>query len=191
MDFIWPFLMGSSIKVYDDITDMKLSNNSILIEFLKTIQTVSTIFSVISDFNFGLVFFVVNALALLADKDAYLEDSYYACLMMVYPIFLIYAYSTRHPETLISILYVSCFAFFFSIEPFFIREEYSDIKFIVRFITSSIVFFGLFISKYIGVSNSCLKLGVACLGYIMVSTVFQFYMLSNNDDISKTISLHT
>lgn len=191
MDFIWPFFMGVSMKVYDDITDMKLSNNTLIIEFLKTFQTFAIIFSTISDFNFGVVFFIINAFAFLADKDAYLSDPYYASVISLFPLLLIYSYSTRHSENLMSILYVLCFIVFFSVEPFIIREEYSELKLFIRFITSCVVFSGLFISKIFGVSDSCLKFGVTCLGYIMVSTGFQFYMLSNNNDLSKTISLHT
>jgi hypothetical protein len=182
MDFISPLIMGVSIKIYDDLTDMNLSQNKLGIEILKSLQTLTTTISVRNDFNFGIVFFIINAFSYLMDREAYTGD-YYTSMIILYPILLILAFSTRHYENAISILYVIAFIIFFALEPLLIKEEYSKFKLMIRLITSIVVFVGIFIGYYFGVSSSCLKLGVACLGYIMTSSAFQFYMTFNNDDI--------
>jgi len=192
MDILFSFISGSIIKIYDDFTDNNVNLTDFQLNFLKVLQTISLVIISIKDFNFSLFFYIMNVLSFIQDNDLYLKDNYQKSISLLYPIFIFLSFSHRTPLNIISILYISCFLVFFALEPKLTPEEYSHRKFIIRTITTVVVFIGLFVGYYLNVSWSFLKIGTICLGYILTSCIFQLYMLSqDNDRILQALVLHT
>lgn len=192
MDIVFSLVYGISIKLYDDLIDNKIINDEFQIELLKGLQLVSLTAISIRDFNFSLFFILMNLLSLCADVKSYTDNTFYISLAVISPIILVSSFSYRTPVNFVSILYVCCFLSFFALEPHLIKEEYSHRKFIIRILTSIVVFVGLFVGKYFNVSWSFLKIGITCLAYIFTSSVFQLYMLSqSNDIVLQTMVLRT
>lgn len=192
MDFIASLVTGITIKLYDDISDNKIAVHEGYIELLKTLQVIGLTAISIHDFNFSASICLLNILSFMGDTSAYLTDHFHKSILYLYPLVVLISFNYMSPVNIISVLYILCFIFFFTVEPHVIKEEYSQRKGILRLITSIVVLIGLFVGKYLGVSTSFLKLGTICLGYIFMSTIFQFYMLEkDNDKLLQTLVLHS
>lgn len=191
MDIILSALTGIAIKIYDDISDNGIVVNETYSQFLKTFQLIGLTIISSNDFTFSSTFFLVNILSFLGDRDAYLTDYFHKSILFLYPILILTSFQYRSYPNIISILYLLWFVIFFTLEPYITPEEFSERKGLIRLATSIFIYFGLFVGKYLGVSNSCLKMGSICLGYIFSSTLFQFYMLNkHNDKLLQTLVLY-
>ena len=191
MDLTLSFLSGVSIKVYDDLVDNTFKIKEFYAELLKVFLVISLSVLSVRDFNFSMFFLLMNILSFVADNELYLTNNFHTSISVLYPILVVLSFQTRKSLNLVSILYIGCFLVFFAVEPILIKEEYSHRKFIIRILTSIVVFIGLFVGQFFGVSWSFLKIGTISLGYIFASSVFQLYMLSqNNDSVLQTNTLH-
>lgn len=191
MEILVSAVTGIAIKVYDDISDNKFTVSETYLEVLKTFQIVGLTILSIHDFNFSLFLCLMNILSFVGDPSAYVTDQFHKSILILYPILVILSFPYKTQLNIVSILYVLCFLTFFAVEPYIVPEEYSEKKGVIRLITSVVVFIGLFVGHYFGVSMSFLKIGIICLGYIFTSTLFQFYILSqNNDKLLQAITLH-
>lgn len=192
MEFLVAALTGITIKIYDDISDNKLLVSERYIEFMKTFQVIGLTLISFHDFNFSVSMYILNILSFLGDISAYTTDSFHVSILILYPFLVLLSLPYKSRVNFISILYVLCFIVFFTVEPHIIQEEYSERKAVLRFFTSIVVFVGLFVGYFMGVSTSFLKIGSICLGYIFTSTLFQGYMVSqNNDKILQAMVLYS
>jgi hypothetical protein len=190
MDFVLSVIYGITIKVYDDITDTGIPVSPLLLELLKSIQTVTLTLTTYSDFNYSLYFLGINILALLSDKTAYLDDMYYKSIFYLCPLVLVFSFKTRYMPNILDVFYIFWFALMFAIEPLVIREDVSDRKFILRSLGIVGTVGGICVGLYFRVSSSILKIVFAWLGYVTTSSIFQGYMLIKNNDISTSRILH-
>lgn len=191
MDYILPLLGGISCKIYDDLQDNNLLTNEVFKECLKASQWILLTLLSYNDFNFTVFIHLINVLNAISNWDEW-NYGYETSLLVMYPMILFLNLSTRKSLNFIDIFYIICFCLCMGIEPLLIQEEYSPRKFMFRFGLSGVIYVGLFISYYLGVSWSFLKVGIYSLGYAVTSSIFQLYMLEqHNDVIFQTVVLHT
>lgn len=190
MDFALSVIYGITIKVYDDITDTGIPVTPLILELLKTLQTIILSIISYSDFNYSAVFYGINIVAMIADDTAYLGDDYYNSIFYLYPIFLVLSFGTRRWITGIEIFCLFLGGLFFALEPIVIKENVSYRKFILRSLGIIATICVIIIGFYIGLSPSLLKLLFSWLGYVTTSSIFQGYMLIKNNDISTSRILH-
>jgi hypothetical protein len=74
-------------------------------------------------------------------------------------------------------LYIICLILVFALEPLIITEEYSYRKLYMRIIITISIVIGVFIGNKIGISNSIIKILIYGIGYSLVSSCFQAYLL--------------
>lgn len=187
METFFSLLLGGSMKLYDDLTDNNIITDDFRLQVLKTAQLVSLTAISVRDFWFSVFFLLMNVLCMFADTKAYLADNFYVSIMIVAPLLLIASFPHRESLNLISILYIMCFVSVFAIEPYITPEEYSYTKFALRSLAGVVVAVGLVIAKHIGVSWSFMKIGLGCLAYTIVSSVFQLYMLHRENETSPEV----
>jgi len=191
MDYIVPLIGGISCKLYDDLYDNNILSNEVFKECLKGIQWVSLALMSYNDFNFTVIAMIANGANAIFNNDGW-NNPYETSLLFVYPIFLLISYSTRKAINLIEIFYLTFIFFGMMWDPIVITEEYSHRKFIQRVLVFMSSIIGLAGGLYFNISMSFIKLTLYSTGYFLTSSIFQLYMLEkDNDDLSKTISLHT
>lgn len=190
MDVLIPILGGISCKLYDDLNDNNFLTNEVLKESLKGSQWILLSLLSHNDFNFTIIAYFVNFLNAIHNFDEW-NHGYETSLLLLYPIFLFLSFSTRRSITYIEIFYllfISCSMIF---DPVVIKEEYSFRKFIQRNLVFLVSVFSVVIGFYFGISMSIIKLGLYSIGYFLTSSLFQLYMLSqDNDKLLQTISLY-
>lgn len=190
MDILFSILGGISAKIYDDMSDNGLLTNKLIEELLKGSQWVFLTLISHNDFNFTSFIFFINFLNLITNWNAWYD--YEISLQILYVLFIPLSFSTRKQLSFVDMLYILCFSICMGLEPLIITEEYSQRKFLFRSITTLVIYIGLFVGHYNGVSWSLLKVGMYSLGYALVSSIFQLYMLTqNNDNILQTLVLHS
>ncbi len=182
-EFIIPFLTGTATKLYDDVNDQKLFGKyPIIIEILKSfLVSLNTLF-LSSDFEISLLHLIVLPTCFLAGQ---IDNVFWKSLVPL-PIFTT-LYSTKYIQhfdltqgikfiifsiiTIISIL----------LESLYFPEEFSTKKILFRIFLILILNIVLIFLK-----NSFIrKMLIFGIGYFVVSIVFQFYLLYNDNDENK------
>ncbi len=69
MDLLYSFLFGASVKIYDDITDLKLIDNKIIIETLKSLNIFFLTLIGQNDFIFSLYILITSLLTNGFDEE--------------------------------------------------------------------------------------------------------------------------
>ncbi len=69
MDLLYSFLFGVSVKIYDDITDLKLIDNKLVIESLKSLNILFLTLAGQSDFIFSLYILITSLLTNGFDEE--------------------------------------------------------------------------------------------------------------------------
>ena len=170
------FVAGAAGKLYDDGVDMKYITNQYHIKILETLQCMLLGAISINSFTFTVIILIIDLLNYISNNAAW-SAPYESSLLVVFPIFLFLSIGSREyltvPDIIVSI-YLSGLLFF---EPFFIKEETSPRKFISRL-------FGLLILICIsmiplGLSNGIYLILLYCIGYLVLSTIYQGYSISH------------
>jgi hypothetical protein len=191
MDILFAFFSGVISKLYDDIYDNKIIENKKINDILKGLNWILFTLVCYNDFNFALVFYVINIFCLLKDPEPYLKESYEFSLVFLFPLLILLNFSSLKYFGILDLFYVMFFSVVMIFEPVFFKEEYSSKKFIMRSISFISSVSGLLIGKVFNISTSLVKISGYATGYALVSSIFQLYMLSqNNDRIFQTMVLH-
>jgi hypothetical protein len=181
MDFLYAFLGGLSAKFYDDlISDNKIIKSEIIGEILKGIQWIILTLISVNDFNFTSIMYSVNVANHFGNSKAYTEP-YEKALLILYPILLIFSFSTRvsipYMDILLLIISIICMC----LEPIVSKNEVSFKKLVLRIFISISLICIIFLSSYFDISKSIIKLLYYALGYLGFSSLFQFYCLFIKD----------
>lgn len=167
---------GAAAKVYDDGVDMKHITNEFHIKILETLQCILLGAISINSFTFTIVILIINLLNHIANPDAF-APPYESSLLVVYPILLILSIGSMSYLTvpdIIILIYLAAILFF---EPFFIKEETSPRKFIIRLLTT--ILLTCVLMMQIGLSNGIYLTLMYIVGYGVVSTTYQGYSVSH------------
>jgi hypothetical protein len=190
MDILLAIISGITTKLYDDLYDNNFLSNETLKESLKGINWILFTLLAYNDFNFAFVFYLINALCLISEPEFYLSYPYEASIVFLFPLLILYSFSTRKSISFYDGFYMVYFMTVMMIEPILFKEEYSLKKMFFRIVAFVYSVMGGVLGLYFGVSTSFIKISAFGIGYGLVSSIFQAYMVIG-DDISKTISLHT
>jgi len=166
---------GIACKVYDDIVDTDIKVSDVMKESLKGLQWMFLAILSVNDFNFTLLMLLSNIVHYLSNKEAY-SLPYERSLLYVYPILLLLSFHTREYLNIYSIFIIIYIILWCCIEPRTILENESYKKIINRFVCVLFpTFIALYNSSYI--SSSIIKYIYYCIGYVVISILFQLYML--------------
>lgn len=186
MDLLFPFLIGVTGKIYDDIEDLKLSVSPIIIDSLKSINLLFFCLSSQNDFMFSLSAF------LMALFGAGIDNAFWKSFIIVTFISMLISFSsftTTNWKFFIIIIFI--ILIFTHIEERVFTEEYSIKKLISRllgfgiflglyFIPSSFYIQKIFGNEYYletGNITYFYKLVLICLGGTSMSVLTQIYLL--------------
>jgi hypothetical protein len=190
MNYILPLIGGITCKIYDDLSDNNLLSNEILKECLKAIQWITLTLMSYNDFNFTVIVLIVNGANAFFNIDEW-NKGYETSLLILYPIFLAISYSTRKCISLIEGVYLLVILCSMIWDPIVITEEYSHRKFIQRVLISILSIIAFIGTMYFGMSITFIKLTLYSVGYFVMSSIFQLYMLEkDNDKLLQTMVLH-
>lgn len=191
MEFILPILAGISCKLYDDLNDNKLLTNEVFKECLKGSQWILLTLLSYNDFNFAVSNYIINLLNAINNWNEW-NHGYETSLLILCIFFIPISFSSRKPASYMDIFYILWFIVCMSIEPLITTEEYSIKKFLQRCIAFVYSVSGVVIGLYFNVSMSFIKISLYAIGYTLISSIFQLYMLSqDNDRLLQTLVLHS
>jgi hypothetical protein len=188
-DYITATCLGFVSKLYDDLTDNSIIGEGIIKETLFTL--LCFLLSAISynDFGSSLLMFFLSLISFIGGPEQY-ENNKEKSLLFAFPIILILSFSSWPSFKFMDILIFFIGSIVLYFEALIIKEDTSVRKLITRaigvFIFSAISFIGLTTNL---ISNSVLKIVFWCLGYVIVSVLYQIYALygKNIHDIFETI----
>ena len=173
MDILLAVLAGISSKLYDDLNDMNIMTSDKVNEVLKGLTWVLLTLVSINDFNFSILFYVINLGNSIVNSNEW-KSPYESSLLYVYPILLILSFHTRAYLTVADTLILCILLLFINlIEPYIFTEETSDRKMYSRILGSFNIVVLLLSSLYFTISSSIVKILSAILGYAITSSVFQ------------------
>ena len=176
MDIIISLIGGISAKVYDDIVDTNIQVTDTFKESLKGVQWVTLTLLSVNDFNFTLLFYIINILNYSGNPDANSMPYEYS-LLVIFPFLMLLNYNTIKSINIINLLLFIPFMILMFIEPCIITENVSLKKLISRSLISSGLLILILLNNYFNLSPSILKIAIYCLGYAITSSLFQYYML--------------
>jgi hypothetical protein len=176
MDIIIPLLGGISAKLYDDIIDEKIEVNDIIKECLKGVQWMILAILSVNDFNFILIFYVMNVLNYIGNPSAF-SGSYEFSLLLMVPLLFVLNFDTIHSFHYIDILIIISFFIVFFVEPILIPNNVSYTKLIFRSIGTLFLILYFLWRDYLQISPSIMKINNYLIGYGTVSVMFQIYSL--------------
>jgi hypothetical protein len=176
MDIIISLLGGISAKLYDDIVDEKIEVNDIIKECLKGVQWMILAILSVNDFNFILIFYVMNFLNYIGDPSAF-SGSYEISLLLMVPLLLIFYFDTIQSFDNINIIIIISFLILFFVEPILIPKNVSYIKLIHRSIGTIFLILLFLWRDSLQISPSIMKINNYLIGYGTVSVLFQIYVL--------------
>ena len=180
MDYIYAFLTGVSLKLYDDISDNKLvEENGIEMNTLKGLPLIFLTLTAQNDFNFEAIFTAMNMFSLLGDPEPY-SGAYELSHILFNSILLIVSFHTITYFSMYDFFYIICFLSCMFLESLLIKEEFSYKKLLTRLIVSINLVIGILIASYFGISKSIIKNSTLGLGYSICSCLFQMYFLITN-----------
>lgn len=180
MDYLYAFLTGASLKIYDDLSDNKLvEENGVVMHSLKGLPLIFLTLAAKDDFNFEAIFTAMNMFSLLGDPEPY-SGAYEVSHILFNIILLIVSFHSRTYFTAYDFFYIMCFVSCIFLESLLIKEEFSYKKLVTRLMVSVNLGIGILISSYFGISKSVIKTSVLSLGYALVSCVFQGYLLTRS-----------
>lgn len=180
MDYLYAFLTGASLKLYDDLSDNKLiEENGLAMHAIKGIPLIFLTLTAQNDFNFEAIFTAMNIFSLLGDPDPY-RVPYVQSHFVFNFILLIVTFHTRTYFSLYDLGYILCFVSVMFLESLLIKEEFSYKKLLSRIVVSTNLGIGILISSYFGISKSVIKNSTLALGYALMSCGFQAYLLASS-----------
>jgi hypothetical protein len=174
----YAFLGGVLCKVYDDLNDNHMIGGHVQ-EILKGSQWILLTLLSYNDFNFALLNFIGNGLNAVNNWEEW-KFPYETSLLILTPLFLLISFSTRSMLNIYDILYISVFFGSMYLEPLFITEESSTCKLYMRISSTVGAIIGVLLGLYFGTSMFCIKIGFYCIGYCLVSSGFQAYLLTRS-----------
>jgi hypothetical protein len=178
MDYLYAFLGGVTAKMYDDMYDNGMIGGHFQ-EILKGSQWILLTLLSYNDFNFALLNYIGNALNAINNWSQW-NYSYERALLWLAPLFLIISFSTRSMLNIYDILYISVFFLTMCLEPLFITEESSTRKLYTRILSTVGGIIGILLGLYFGIKMCCIKIGFYSIGYCLVSSGFQIYLLTRS-----------
>ena len=184
MDTIFAFLGGVSAKLYDDLHDNNMISPSIQ-ELLKGSQWMLLTLLSHSDFNFTSINYIMNLLNATSNPEGY-KPPYEKSLLILYPLLLLISYHTMKSFSLFDIVYILMLMIGMAVEPLIITEEFSYKKLCTRVILTINMCIGIYIGLKYGISTSIIKILMYMVGYFLVSSFFQAYLVYTNS--SETTS---
>lgn len=187
MEHLFAFLGGVTNKLYDDLHDNGLITPSTQ-EILKGSQWMLLTLLSHSDFNFTLINYIINGLNAINNHEAW-KYPYEKALLILYPFLLIISYRTMSSFSIYDGLCILILISVLALEPLIIKEEYSYRKLFMRIFISISTIIGIFIGINFGISNSILKLLIYSLGYALVSSCFQAYLLFIQTSVEEGVGL--
>jgi hypothetical protein len=182
MDYLYAFLTGVSLKLYDDISDNKLvEENGVTMHSLKGIPLIFLTLAAKDDFNFEAIFTAINIFSLLGDTEPY-SGAYVLSHFVFNFILLVVSFHSRAYFSIYDFFYIMCFLTVIFLESLLIKEEFSYKKLLTRIIISINLSIGIMISSYFGISKSVIKNSILSLGYAITSCGFQAYLLTSSPE---------
>lgn len=172
---ITAFLGGVSCKLYDDLYDNNLISNTIG-EVLKGSQWILMTLLAHNDFVFAAFIYAINGLNAV-NNWAEWDHPHESSVLLLFPIFLVISFSTRFVPNIYEWFYIAVFVLCMSLEPLFIKEEYSTRKIALRSVLVVGLTAGIYAGPIFGISPSILKVSYYSLGYAIVSVCFQAGLL--------------
>jgi len=176
MDYLYAFLGGAVCKIYDDFNDNKIITNQVALESIKGLQWTTLALLSYNDFNFTIFNYIINFGNALVNWKEW-NHPYETSLLIVYPFFLLTSYSTRAYITFYDLLCIIYIFTCFVTEPSFITEEYSYRKLFIRISCILLCIIALILNNHLPVSLFMQKTLYFGIGYHLVSSCFQAYML--------------
>ncbi len=190
MSNLCPLLLGILIKVYDDIVDMKLSDNPTMIH---TIQScIITLITMVGyqDFYISLSYFIIGLFCTGMDHPFWRSGQY-----VLFVLFLIATPFSDHVTINgigLTIAVLLSFMYGQYVEHLHFPEEYSWEKLLSRIMFVILLFFVLwFIYPYFH-DGSIIRIEKALyflIGYNLTSIIIQFYHLIQTLDIYQPIRI--
>ena len=179
MDYIFAFLCGVFLKLYDDLNDNNLiDKRSITNEVIKGVPWILGTLLAYNDFNYQFLFMIINIASSLGDPEPYAVE-YVVAHKILNPFLLLMAFGTRTYFNYLDLLALTNISVNMFLESLLIKEEFSIRKLIVRFFSSIGLLVGILIGLYLGVSKSLVKILCLSTGYAVVSTCFQAYFIED------------
>jgi hypothetical protein len=191
MDRLFPFLIGFTGKIYDDITDLKLAVNPLYLEALKSINLLFYTLSSINDFMFSLSTFILSIFGAGIDNLFWKSFIYvtlvltiisfssftstnwrFFCVILVLLVLVIYIEETQFPEE-------------YSYKKLFSRLFGLGLLATIYFTPSSLYIEKIFGTGYYletGNVDYIFKLVLVFIGGLSMSIISQSYLLLTNLD---------
>ena len=189
MDISLPFIGGIVCKLYDDLYDNNILTNETFKEILKGSHWITLTLSSYNDFNFTIIALFINFMNFLFNSSAWLYP-YETSVMSLYPIFLFLSFPIRKSIGYVEVFYLLFMTGGMIWDPLVMTEEFSHRKFLQRTLVAICSLIGIVGGLYFDVSFSFIKLSIYSLGYFLSSSIFQLYMLNqDNDKVLQTIAL--
>ena len=165
-------LSGALCKIYDDSSDSKLVTDTVGLECLKGLQWISLCLLSSQDFNFSFMNYSMNVLNAISNPVEW-SPAYEHSLLLIYPVFLALSYRTFQYPNMYDLFLLANFWVVMFAEPYFITEDYSHKKLVMRCIFAA----GMCVSFMMPISTPTRKMVGYCLGYLTASCAYQTYRL--------------
>jgi hypothetical protein len=192
MDTLFPFLIGATGKIYDDIEDLKLKVNPLITESLKSTNLLFFTLASKNDFLFSLSTFLMSLVG------AGIDNTFWKSFIIVTFVLIFISFSSfTTTNWRFFIIIISLILLFTHFEERVFPEEYSLKKLISRlfglliflalyFIPSSFYIQKIFGSDYYletGNITYFFKLILVCLGGTFISILSQIYLLLKSSQV--------
>jgi hypothetical protein len=175
MDYIYAFLFGSSLKMYDDLNDNNLIDKlGYINELVKGLPWILGTLLAYNDFNYQLLFIIINLASSLGDKEPY-SGGYVTAHKILNPLLLLLSADSIKYFKIIDFVYIFFHTLNMFLESLIFKEESSLRKLIVRSVCSINLLLSILFGFYFGVSKSIIKILFLSVGYSLVSVCFQIY----------------
>ena len=181
--YIAAFLSGITSKLYDDLFDNnKLKNfrSEYILELLKGIHYILLTIISLKQPIFFIIFAFANMLAFISDKTAPYEKPYEKSMVIsFFLLFFFIDYSKITFENLLTNFKQSItFFLVFAIEPFFITEDISFRKMLIRICAMCLSIYAILINNNSPELNEIIHYKLLyAIGYCLISSMIQYYSL--------------
>lgn len=169
------FIAGAVAKIYDDGVDNNLITNEYHKKMLETLHCFLAAAISINNFTFSAFCVFVNCIVYFADKSQY-KGEYEFSLLLMHPVFLLLSFHTRAYLTTNDILTIITYISWSATESKLFKEESSPKKTISRLIG---IVLHVLILLYVPLSSGIYNGLIYIVGYLLISTTFQFYACSH------------
>jgi hypothetical protein len=178
MDYLYAFLAGVLCKLYDDLHDNNLFTSDLQKELLKGSQWILLTLMFMNNFNFALFFSIFCFCNAISNWGEW-KFPYESALLILSPFFLVVSFHSRESISFYQMCAIALLMITPKTEPYFFPEESSFKKLAVRTFGIFTSGFYIVIIPYLGLPSFLINFFYNCIGYCIVSSIFQAYLLMN------------